>query len=34
MARMTLRHVIRNMVHFRGDPALYVFWRNVYNAYK
>ena len=27
------KNAIRNMIYFRNDKLLYIFWRNVYKSY-
>jgi len=27
------KNAIRNMIYFRNDKPLYIFWRNVYKSY-
>ena len=28
------KNAIRNMIYFRNDQPLYIFWRNVYKHYR
>ena len=30
----TFSYITKQLVRFRYDPDLYIFWRNVYDAFK